>query len=227
MRIRLIILTIALTPLSNIEVYAQKDTIPILKNTIVPAALMTTGILLNKESIKTNIQKDIRNAFPDFDSRLDDYMMMAPTALDLLFTLTDNKSNNKKHLTDIVIGQIAIYATTKSLKKILNVERPNGGREAFPSGHTSQAFSGATLFFHHYKNENIWMASSAYVLATATGAFRVLNNRHWVSDVAFGAGLGILVGNLTYHFNPLGKENLGSQLNFTLSGNGFAFQWKF
>jgi hypothetical protein len=35
-------------------------------------------------------------------------------------------------------------------------------------------------------------------VATATGVMRVLNNRHWISDVLSGAGLGILSGELGY-----------------------------
>lgn len=35
-------------------------------------------------------------------------------------------------------------------------------------------------------------------MATATGIMRVLNNRHWVSDVLSGAGIGILSGEIAY-----------------------------
>jgi len=206
---------------------AQVDTIFTFRNLAVPTALMTTGIILNKESTKTNIQEKVQSTFPNFDNRLDDYLMIAPTALDLIYTLSDKKSNNKKHISDIIIGEVAMYITTKSLKKIIGSRRPNGGGQAFPSGHTSQAFTGATLFFHHYKDENPWIASSGFLLASATGAFRVLNNRHWVSDVFFGAGLGILVGNLTYYFNPIGKGNLDSNVQINVNGSGLALEVRF
>ena len=216
------LITLKESPLS-----AQIDTIFTFKKVAIPTALMTTGIILNKETIKTSIQEKVQSSFPNFDSRLDDYLMIAPTALDLIFTLSDKKPNDKKHISDIIIGEVAMYITTKSLKKIIGSRRPNGGGQAFPSGHTSQAFTGATLFFHHYKDENVWLASSGYLLASATGAFRVLNNRHWVSDVFFGAGLGILVGNLTYYFNPIGNENLDYNLQMNVSGSGLALRLKF
>ena len=209
------------------KIEAQSDSTSTFKQIAFPSALMVTGLVLNKESTKQNIQEDIRSSFPNFDNRLDDYLMLAPTALDLIFTLSDKKPNDKKHISDIIIGEVAMYITTKSLKKIIGSRRPNGGGQAFPSGHTSQAFTGATLFFHHYKDENVWLASSGYLLASATGSFRVLNNRHWVSDVFFGAGLGILVGNLTYYFNPIGNENLDYNLQMNVSGSGLALRLKF
>jgi len=43
----------------------------------------------------------------------------------------------------------------------------------------------------------------------------------------FGAGLGILVGNLTYYFNPIGKGNLDSNLQINVNGSGLALRLMF
>ena len=43
-----------------------------------------------------------------------------------------------------------------------------------------------------------WYSIAGYTLATATGVMRVLNNRHWISDVLSGAGIGILSTELAY-----------------------------
>ena len=47
-------------------------------------------------------------------------------------------------------------------------------------------------------------------MATATSVSRLLNNRHWVSDVMVGAGIGILSTELGYYFADLifGKKGL-------------------
>jgi len=37
-----------------------------------------------------------------------------------------------------------------------------------------------------------------FTLASGIGVFRILNNRHWISDVLTGAGLGILSVELSY-----------------------------
>ena len=51
------------------------------------------------------------------------------------------------------------------------------------------------------------LAYSGYLFATTTGVFRVLNNKHWVGDVLVGAGIGILVTDLVYRFEPLKNWN--------------------
>ena len=43
-----------------------------------------------------------------------------------------------------------------------------------------------------------WYSVAGYGVATATGVMRVLNNRHRISDVLSGAGIGIMSGELAY-----------------------------
>ena len=43
-----------------------------------------------------------------------------------------------------------------------------------------------------------WYSVAGYGVATATGVMRVLNNRHWISDVLSGAGIGIMSTELAY-----------------------------
>jgi len=64
-------------------------------------------------------------------------------------------------------------------------------------------------------------------MTSATGTLRVLNNRHCVSDVFFGAGLGILVDNLTVYFDPRGKDQVDPNIKMSMAGNGLAFEWRF
>ena len=78
--------------------------------------------------------------------------------------------------------------------------RPDGStRNAWPSGHTATAFLAATILHKEYgMTRSPWFSVGAYTLATATGVMRVLNNRHWISDVLSGAGIGILSVELGY-----------------------------
>jgi membrane-associated phospholipid phosphatase len=94
-----------------------------------------------------------------------------------------------------------------SIKRITNEERPNGGEHSFPSGHTSTAFVMATMLFHEFKDTKPALAYSGFAFATATGVLRVLNNAHWVSDVLVGAGIGIIITDLVYRFEPLKNWN--------------------
>ena len=48
-----------------------------------------------------------------------------------------------------------------------------------------------------------WISVGGYVVATTVGVSRILNNRHWISDVLAGAGIGILSVEFGYLFADL------------------------
>ncbi|RYY39164.1 MAG: phosphatase PAP2 family protein [Chitinophagaceae bacterium] len=86
------------------------------------------------------------------------------------------------------------YKTPKNL---------NGGttNSAFPSGHTTVAFAAATVYALEYK-DRIWVPILAYSAAGLIGLSRIIENKHWATDVLCGAALGYLSGRLTvnnYH----------------------------
>ena len=97
--------------------------------------------------------------------------------------------------------------TVNILKKTGNVERPDGSStNSFPSGHTATAFMGAEFLYQEYKDVSIWYGVGGYAIATTTGALRIYNNKHWLTDVAAGAGIGILCTKAAYWLNPLLNE---------------------
>lgn len=85
------------------------------------------------------------------------------------------------------------------LKKFTAVPRPDtGAKTSFPSGHTAQAFAAATFLHKEYGKDYPIISILGYTAATGVGVMRVMNNRHWASDVLAGAGIGILATNLAY-----------------------------
>lgn len=68
-----------------------------------------------------------------------------------------------------------------------------GDYDSFPSGHTTAAFAIATVWSEGYK-EHPWVSYSMYSLATLTGLSRIYDNKHWASDVFFGALFGYWIG---------------------------------
>ena len=95
------------------------------------------------------------------------------------------------------------------IKRTGNVERPDGSsKNSFPSGHTATAFMGAEFLYQEYKDVSIWYGVAGYVVATGTGMFRMYNNRHWLTDVAAGAGIGILSTKIAYWIHPLIKRTI-------------------
>ena len=89
-----------------------------------------------------------------------------------------------------------VNATKYSVKEL----RPdNSTKNSFPSGHTATAFVAATILHKEFgTTRSPWFSIGGYTLATATGIMRVLNNRHWISDVMAGAGIGIISTELGY-----------------------------
>ena len=91
-------------------------------------------------------------------------------------------------LTELIIGTIVPVIKHES-----KVPRPdNGTYNAFPSGHTAQAFASATLFCDEFAQHKPILKVIIYTSASAVGVLRVMNNKHWTSDVIAGAGFGII-----------------------------------
>ncbi len=96
--------------------------------------------------------------------------------------------------------------TTLGLKVAIGRARPGVGKGAtyfrpfsldddfnsLPSGHTSVAFSSAGYLFA--RSRNPWVRWGSLALATGVGAARIYLDRHWLSDVLLGAGLGFSIG---------------------------------
>jgi membrane-associated phospholipid phosphatase len=92
---------------------------------------------------------------------------------------------------EVVQAQLVAHALTYSIKFSVGRSRPDGGGFSFPSGHTTSAFASATVLQRHFG----WKVGvPAYGVATWVAASRVQGKRHYLSDVAFGAALGIVAG---------------------------------
>jgi membrane-associated phospholipid phosphatase len=76
------------------------------------------------------------------------------------------------------------------LKNVITAARPDmTNYNSFPSGHTVLGFVGAELVRMNYG----WAwGLGAYTVASVVAFMRVYQGRHWMSDILFGAGLGIL-----------------------------------
>lgn len=77
---------------------------------------------------------------------------------------------------------------------IFNGNHPaSGPGSSFPSGHTTAAFSAATVFAYEYKDQ-IVIPVIAYSIAGLVGVSRVTQNAHWTTDVLAGFALGYICG---------------------------------
>lgn len=191
----------------------QKELIPISplyksvgfkKAIAVPVLLAAVGLysltdndLLNKY----DVQEERNEWASKFHHRADDYLQYAPIAAVYSLNLIGIKGKNDfANRTAILIkSELIVGILSYSLKKVTAVPRPDTGRPtSFPSGHTAQAFAAAAFMAKEYGHKSIWYSIGAYTVATGIGAMRVMNNRHWVSDVLMGAGVGIFSTNFAY-----------------------------
>lgn len=134
--------------------------------------------------------------------------------------LTDNVKARRTSL--LALESFAISGVlTDGLKVLAQRHRPSTGDPptawggpklslknlSFSSGHTSSAFSIATVFADQYR-DNPYVPPLAYGLATLTGLSRIYSNAHWSSDAFFGAALGYFVSKavLSYHRHDQSKS---------------------
>jgi len=192
---------------------------PKVQSFIVPAVLIGYGLVsLGDNGIRRldfNISGELQNKHPDFSVRVDDYLVFAPGVAFYALNLAGVKS--KHSIADgtalFILSRAIAYITTYSGKSGIGRERPDRADQmSFPSGHAANAFAAAEFLNQEYRDVSPWIGYAGYTVATATGVLRMYNNKHWLSDVVAGAGVGIASTKLAYLIYPnLKKLVLGKQ----------------
>ncbi|GCC52742.1 PAP2 family protein [Chryseotalea sanaruensis] len=182
---------------------------------------LTDNDLLNKYEVHEERQEWM----PKFHHRADDYLQYTPIVavygLNAFGIKGKNDFGNRTAL--LVKSELLVGVLTYSLKRITAVPRPDTSQPtSFPSGHTAQAFAAATFMSKEYGHKSIWYSIGAYTVATGIGTMRMMNNRHWVSDVLVGAGIGIFSTNIVYltHQYKWGKKKSAGQTLIVPSYDG-------
>ncbi len=183
------------------------------KSALVTLGLIGTGVVLYTQDDK------IRDYFQDHQSSSSDNISTIAEKFgnglyDLAFLAVYGGSgylleNEKMKETSILSFESFIVANTIGtvVKSAAGRTRPNedeGSTEfspfsfdsahtSFPSGHTTSAFSIASVFADEY-DEKPWVGVTAYGLASAVALQRIYDDKHWASDVFAGAVLGTVVG---------------------------------
>ena len=208
-----------------------------LKNTTNPAAkpykfmqdqtwvgipVFLTGLIAKGE--KTAFRQDYNNPNTkirlvkyDFHSEIDNYTQFSGIALTAGLKLAgvEGRSSWPRLFASSLASYGVMAAFVNGIKYTASEMRPDGStRNSWPSGHTATAFVGATILHKEYGlTRSPWYSIGGYTVATATGVMRVLNNRHWISDVLSGAGIGILSTELAYGICDLLFKEKGLLMN--------------
>ena len=180
----------------------------------VPSALVALGVMAHSPSYsavlcqaKQDMQAETQEVFNGFNSHgIDDYSRHVPLALAYGLMATGHRGTRS------AVGFTLIYLAAheldegivSSLKRITAEPRPYNAEDlsSFPSSHTAQAFLTATLLHEQYGHQYPWVSVSGYAVATATGAMRLMGNKHWATDVLAGAAIGFLSAETAWHLYP-------------------------
>ena len=192
----------------NDTIKANKK-LQLLKKSILPVSFIGAGIIINNSCFEKQLNEDIQTKIHGFSTNIDDYMVFAPVAEMYIFDIAGVKAKNHwfNQTKYLFISNVISAGIVYSIKYTSNKARPDGTPYSFPSMHTNLAFANATVLFNEFKQTSPLIAYSGYIFATTTGIFRILNNKHYLSDVLAGAGIGILTTELVYYFEPLKKVN--------------------
>ena len=171
--------------------------------------LFVAGIIAKgeKKSFRQNTGENKHTLGTDFKTEIDNYtQFFGPVmATGLKIAGVEGRSDWGRYLASTAMSYGFMALFVNSIKYTAKEMRPDGStRNSWPSGHTATAFVGATILHKEYGlTRSPWYSVAGYGVATATGVMRVLNNRHWVSDVLSGAGVGIMSGELAYAMSDL------------------------
>jgi membrane-associated phospholipid phosphatase len=185
---------------------------------IVPAAMITYGFvgLKNKELIHLNeqIKQDIWINHPHQKTTIDNYIWAVPAVAVYVFNFSGIKG--KHNFTEQTILYLMSNAIANAfivpIKHVTNELRPDASnRFSFPSGHTALAFVSAEFLRKEYNDVSPWYGVAGYAVAATTGYLRMYNNKHWLSDVVAGAGVGILSVQAAYWIYPTLKKTFSKK----------------
>ncbi len=167
--------------------------------TYIGVPLVAGGLIVKGED--THFRNLRNNYMPDFNRHADDYLQFAPLAVmgALKLSGVESRSSWGRMAVSDAASALIMGGIVNTMKTATKVTRPDGSNNhSFPSGHTATAFMFATMLNKEYGHVSPWIGIGGYAAATATGLMRMANNKHWLSDVLTGAGIGILATETGY-----------------------------
>ena len=211
--------TVVIAPASDSMASENRFSVKKAAGIALPAAMITYGLIsLGDNGIRCldhNIRNDLTRNSAFWYIRADNYMQFAPAvAAFAIKGFGVSSAHNWSDMTAIYLLSNAlaggiVYGTKYGVGR----QRPDGSNNlSFPSGHTETAFVAAEFLHQEFKEKSVWISVAGYSAATFVGAARIMNNKHWLSDVVAGAGIGILSTKALYWCYPYLKKTLGKSL---------------
>lgn len=103
-----------------------------------------------------------------------------------------SKTNKWSHVGfDLLRAQVVSSTLMYGMKQSVRRDRPTGECCSFPSGHSAATFATASVLERHLGYRASW---PMWIIAGYVATSRLIDNRHFGSDVVFGAALGVASG---------------------------------
>jgi membrane-associated phospholipid phosphatase len=213
---------------------AVKDYRPTVAGMTVPILMISYGFVALKNptllSLNHSTKAELREDHPNFSTHVDNYLEYTPALAVYALNLAGihGEHNFRDRTLILGISTLLMSSTVGILKNSTHVLRPDGSTyNSFPSGHTATSFMGAEFMRMEYKDVSPWYGVAGYAVAATTGALRMYNNRHWLSDVVTGAGIGILSTKAAYFLYPKLQKVFSpkSSMNVMIMPN-YNAEWK-
>ncbi len=175
----------------------------------VPLFVAGWAIKGDKAMFRVNNKDGKKNTqlLTDFKTGIDDYTQFFGPVMTVGLKLGgyEGRSDWPRLMASSLMSYAIMAGFVNGIKYTAKEMRPDGSTaNSWPSGHTATSFVGAAILHKEYGlTRSPWFSVAGYGVATATGVMRVLNNRHWVSDVMSGAGIGIMSTELGYAIGDL------------------------
>ena len=191
----------------------------------VPLFLAGLAVKGDKAMFRVNNKygKENTQLLTNFKTGIDDYLQFFGPAMTVGLKLGgyEGRSDWPRLLASAGLSYAIMAGFVNGIKYTAKEMRPDGSTaNSWPSGHTATAFVGASLLHKEYGlTRSPWWSVAGYGVATATGVMRILNNRHWISDVMSGAGIGIMSTELGYALCDLMFKGKGLLRNDLLIEN--------
>ncbi len=191
--------------IGNVNAQLDSTTRTIKVIDIAPPVTLALAGLITQGDLSRKLNESVVRRYPNFHTNAEEYLVWAPGVVSLGLSASGIKGRHKfgDQLILAIISNVLSQGVTQSLKRTIKHERPNGiDNQSFPSGHTTTAFTNATILQEEYGYRSPLYTIGGYSVATSVGAMRILNNEHWLSDVLLGAGIGIAATKITYLTYP-------------------------
>ena len=175
---------------------------------IIPSSFIAYGAIgtfIPKLHIKHKALQAKVFALSNNGPHYEDYVQYLPLAAVYALDLTKMEAQSKPLDQTLKLGMA--YANlgivVNTIKYTSKIERPDGSsNNSFPSGHTATAFIAAEFLRQEFGKGRPAITLAGYAAACYVGTMRMMHNRHYLTDVFAGAGIGILSVQMAYWIYP-------------------------